>query len=560
VIVGGNFTHAGTSFAPGAPVDSNSIAAWDGSGWQQIGKGLGFGGGASRLLRWNGGLVAVGAFQEAGRSIAHYVAFFDGVDWRHLGMLDGPAYDAIVVQNELVVAGTFTSVDGVSAIGAAAFDGTSWHGFGAAGVGNGYGAQTIAVYQNQLYAGSIGGAWRFNGTSWETFAPQIFGNVGDLHVHNGVLYIAGFFTLMGGHVASWDGATQQIVGGGMNDQVTTLESFGGELLAGGLFTQAGGQQANRLARWNGSSWSAFPGITGQEVNDLTVFRGSLVASGNTLLANPPRYLARWDGAAWQSLGGGGPSGPSYTLLPDDVAGRLWAGGLFQDADGKPSWGIARWDEVGAGTPFCFGDGSGTACPCGNESPAGSGAGCLNSAGAGGALGASGGASLSSDALLLSGSGMPSSSALYFQGTTRTAGGAGAVFGDGLRCASGSIVRLGTELNVGGASQYPAPGQLPVSMQGQIAQPGTRTYQVWYRNAAPFCTSSTFNLTNGFQVAARATPTAPDPVSPTRPRAGGSFRSGSGHGRCGRRDPSRRRRHIPAARCGRRKRHRVSDAR
>jgi hypothetical protein len=30
-------------------------------------------------------------------------------------------------------------------------------------------------------------------------------------------------------------------------------------------------------------------------------------------------------------------------------------------------------------------------------------------------------------------------------------------------------------------------------------PGTRTYQVWYRNAAAFCTISTFNLTNGIEL-------------------------------------------------------------
>jgi len=45
-----------------------------------------------------------------------------------------------------------------------------------------------------------------------------------------------------------------------------------------------------------------------------------------------------------------------------------------------------------------------------------------------------------------GSQMTNSSALYFQGTTQMAGGAGIAFGDGLRCAGGSIVRLGTKTN------------------------------------------------------------------------------------------------------------------
>lgn len=50
--------------------------------------------------------------------------------------------------------------------------------------------------------------------------------------------------------------------------------------------------------------------------------------------------------------------------------------------------------------------------------------------------------------------MPNSSALYIQGTSQQAGGAGILFGDGLRCVGGAVVRLSTESNVAGASQYP----------------------------------------------------------------------------------------------------------
>mgnify|MGYP006315062565 CR=1 FL=1 len=68
-------------------------------------------------------------------------------------------------------------------------------------------------------------------------------------------------------------------------------------------------------------------------------------------------------------------------------------------------------------------------------------GCLSSLGTGSRLVASGEASIVFDALVLSGSQMPNSSALYFQGTTAVNGGAGVAFGDGLRCAGGSTVRL-----------------------------------------------------------------------------------------------------------------------
>jgi hypothetical protein len=153
----------------------------------------------------------------------------------------------------------------------------------------------------------------------------------------------------------------------------------------------------------------------------------------------------------------------------------------------------------SGTSFCPGDGSGTACPCGNASAPGSSSGCLSSLNVGGKLVAIGVASLSNDTMVLHGTDMPNSFALYFQGTTQQSGGLGSVFGDGLRCASGSIVRLGATMNAGGISQYPFGAFPAIHVKGNIMLPGTRTYQAWYRNAAPFCTPSTFNVTNGWQL-------------------------------------------------------------
>jgi choice-of-anchor B domain-containing protein len=148
--------------------------------------------------------------------------------------------------------------------------------------------------------------------------------------------------------------------------------------------------------------------------------------------------------------------------------------------------------------FCFGDGSGIACPCGNAGATGRG--CANSTGSGALLAGSGVASIAADSLNLSASSMPATvSALYFQGTSQAASGMGTAFGDGLRCASGSVVRLGTRTASAGAATYPSLGDLPVSVRGAVPAGATRTYQVWYRNAAAFCTSDTFNLTNGLVV-------------------------------------------------------------
>lgn len=157
---------------------------------------------------------------------------------------------------------------------------------------------------------------------------------------------------------------------------------------------------------------------------------------------------------------------------------------------------ARYQLVAS---FCAGDGTGTACPCGNSG--GAGRGCANSVTASGALLASSGLPvISSDAFVITASGLPATATgLYFQGTTQTASGAGAAFGDGLRCASGSVARLGTKTAASGSSSYPVAGDPAISVRGAIPSAGaTRVYQCWYRNSATFCTASTFNLTNGLR--------------------------------------------------------------
>jgi YVTN family beta-propeller protein len=196
---------------------------------------------------------------------------------------------------------------------------------------------------------------------------------------------------------------------------------------------------------------------------------------------------------------------TLTVVPKGSEVRI---GVDRDRDGvfdrdELDFGADPADPLsipgGPGVGFCFGDGTGCACPCGNESPNGAGAGCLNSTGVGGKLTASGSPSLSSDTLVLGGSQMTNSLCVYFQGTLRENDAIGSPLGDGLLCAGGAIVRLGTTNNSGGASTYPFGAEPPVSIQGAVLVPGTRTYQVIYRNSASFCTNSTSNYTNGWSV-------------------------------------------------------------
>jgi hypothetical protein len=229
----------------------------------------------------------------------------------------------------------------------------------------------------------------------------------------------------------------------------------------------------------------------------------------------------FDGTDWPATLAGG----NLTFATDDFATNPSANAVrwgttynFRfDADTPPQGGTATIELFKPGTPtslaspvsvpsdatpwisYCSGDGSGTPCPCANNSPPGGGAGCLSSVGSGGKLSAGGIASVSADSFTLHGAQMPDTSALYFQGTTQQAGGAGTLLGDGLLCAGGALIRFGVKANSGGASQYPQTGDIPISVKGVVNAGDTRTYQVWYRDPASFCTSFTYNLTQGVQV-------------------------------------------------------------
>jgi len=211
-------------------------------------------------------------------------------------------------------------------------------------------------------------------------------------------------------------------------------------------------------------------------------------------------LAVNNGLAYYVSDGPNTTQPNFYVF--DVATGLQVGTIPSPLTGSGTFSAATWagsTPPPGTTAFCFGDGTGTPCPCANSGATGNG--CANSINAaGGNLTSTGTPSIAADTLTLLGSGMPNSSCLYFQGTSQQGGGLEVPFGDGLRCAGGSILRLGTKANVAGASQYPDVGDQPISVRGNNAAGDVRMYQVWYRNSDPnFCTPDTFNLTNGLQV-------------------------------------------------------------
>ena len=167
------------------------------------------------------------------------------------------------------------------------------------------------------------------------------------------------------------------------------------------------------------------------------------------------------------------------------------------------------DECEEFVQFCAGQQLPTAltcqCPCGNcdtvnADLAGCGNGSSASFNEGASLVGSGSTSVTAtgaDIFTLGATGLiPSQPGLYFQGVNAINSGSGNQFGDGLRCAGGSVVRLEVRFaSSGGTSSTTA----DLVLRGGVSSGDLRRYQLWYRDPSSSPCGTQFNLTNGVQV-------------------------------------------------------------
>jgi hypothetical protein len=79
----------------------------------------------------------------------------------------------------------------------------------------------------------------------------------------------------------------------------------------------------------------------------------------------------------------------------------------------------------------------------------------------------------------------------FQGTAQVNGGAGAVLGDGLRCAGGTLKRFPVQAADSSGSSTWGPG---LAAFGGWSAGTTQNFQAWYRNNAGPCGSG-YNLSS-----------------------------------------------------------------
>jgi hypothetical protein len=173
------------------------------------------------------------------------------------------------------------------------------------------------------------------------------GSVAALAVVGTDVYAAGSFTTAGGvtasRIAKWNGTSWSALGSGVNASVRNLAAQGTDLIVVGSFTAAGGViGASRIARWNGSAWSVI-GSTGANstVDGLLVDGTDIYVSGDfgTIGGISAVHAAKWDGTSWSALGSG-LNGSGTTIAK--LGGDIYFGGSFTTAGGVASPCVAKW--------------------------------------------------------------------------------------------------------------------------------------------------------------------------------------------------------------------------
>ena len=383
--VAGQFSHCGNIVA-------NNIAHLDPATgiWTPLGSdgGNGVNDIVINMVMYRGELFVYGGFDRAnlggsGEVELSRYATWDGSRWAGVddpGLSQLEQIRAFRVWNDLLYIGgyfQFIGPEGTEHSGIAIWDGDSLSPLGQGSSANVLDVWSIAIHNDELYIGGVvvgaGGVRRWDGEQWATLGSD--GGVGlnavarSLISWNGSLYATGAFTIANyraastevaaSRVARWNGTQWSALGAGLSNTGELMVIADDQLVVSGFFTSAGGVAAKQLARWDGQQWTALasdlaiPSFPLAVTSMLSTPDGLLVAGQFPYAeANPasgdPATVLHGIGLVsggrwrpWESVAGDGFYGNVRAIAR--YQGDLYVGGEFRTIGGEIFNGIARWN-------------------------------------------------------------------------------------------------------------------------------------------------------------------------------------------------------------------------
>lgn len=331
----------------------------------------------------NGDLYIGGTFTRVGGKVVNRIARWDGTEWHALGggIPAGAVYAIAIDGNNVYVGGNFRGAGEVKATNIARWDGAQWHSFGditREGLDSTVLAMVVKgtdiymagnfIYSNNQDMMNYITRWSIPDTMFYALDDGtrigMDGGIATLFMRPGEndLYVGGGFTKAGGvnasRVAKWNGSAWSSLGPGIGTQggvtpfVYTINAADTMIFVGGHFTFAGGRPTRYIARFNlpSSSWG---GLGGGSTNglDSAAYRIAISDSGFVYVTgqfknaggSPASHIAQWKGQqrGWSNMGSG-LNAPGFALAPS--GNKVWVGGMFTEAGDTTARGLAQWSE------------------------------------------------------------------------------------------------------------------------------------------------------------------------------------------------------------------------
>lgn len=365
VYFGGHFSSVGGTSGVGSGIPASNIARWNGRIWSALGDGIS---GQVHAIAIDGSNVYVGGeFTSAGGVNALNVARWDGANWSAVGGGVNDVVRTLVVHGGNVYAGgDFSMAGGNGANLIARWNGSAWFPLGN-GLGNSGSVRAIAFVGSDMYAcgtfnfqdaalNTVRTIARWDGVNWQRLNGDLGTNFDTdayaMAVIGNDLYVGGTFLTAGGidakRIARWNGSWSA-VGPGISAAaigIFTMVTDGTDLYVAGQVNGTGGVTTGQPMKWDGANWSGLsPGIFGAlNVNGLAMANGELYVGGSFLGVGQgvlhTYSTARWDGNRWWALGQGM---DNAILAMASTETNVYAAGWFSRAGGVFAGNVASWD-------------------------------------------------------------------------------------------------------------------------------------------------------------------------------------------------------------------------